>query len=127
MSFDHFEGPTLTGDPIPPVPTDLTLEVTFGDVSYHHGCYPDGAKYDVVDKFYWPYFINAEPLGTPPIEILQRVAEGTLVARFEKSWRFDRQPYRATTVQDNTLYPDGEGLDWSVYARTEIVVEHEPH
>jgi hypothetical protein len=129
LSFDHYEGPTLSGDPIPPVPAKLTLEVNFGEISYHAGC-PE-QEYDTYDRFAWAYVLNAREQGASDaqmIEVLVQVDNGTVPpAVLDRDWQYRENPYRATLVQEDTvIYSEGPYGDTSAYIRNEIVITHEP-
>jgi hypothetical protein len=129
LSFDHYEGPTLTGDRIPPVPAKLTLEIKFGEVSHHREC--QGTGVDDYDRFAWAYVLNAHAHDLTDAEkfiLLFQVDEGTNPAAvFDQEWQYSDSPYRATLVQEDTLlYSEGPYGKQYAYIRNEIVVTHEP-
>jgi hypothetical protein len=130
LGFDHYEGPTLTGDPIQPVPTILTLDVNLGMGLHDLWCNkPDGADYDdIQEEFEGVLFVVIENQGTAfSLEDVQAIDAGEFHTKILKGWQFHTNPYRATNVIEGR-WEIGCGPGGCAYVdgRLEVIVEHEP-
>ena len=125
QAFDHPAGPTQSGDLLPPVPTKLTLEANLGAIGYVLSCAVEGDK-NADERFQWSDIAALMHRGVDVTTAFTQVAGGAQTVTFDGDWRFDTQPYRATTVQEETLYPAEPDHSYSVYARNELVIEHSP-
>jgi len=125
QAFDHPAGPTQSGDLLPPVPTELMLEANLGAIGYVLGCVVEGDK-NADELFQWSDIVALMHRGVDVTTAFGEVAGGSQTATFDGDWRFDTQPYRATTVQEETLYPAEPDHSYSIYVRNELVVEHSP-
>jgi hypothetical protein len=126
IGFDHYAGPTLTGNPIPPVPTTLTLDINLGVGIYDYWCNkPDGADYhDVNEPFTDGYIAMAKALHrTLGYTDYQDISSGQFHLPIQKGWQFSTNPYRAVNVLEATTK-----VNHKVYSkgRLEVIVEHEP-
>jgi hypothetical protein len=111
----------------PAVPTELSLTVGLGEVDYTFSCLPYGKVYDIKEHFDYSNIVAAQADGVEPgLDFYQSLSEGTATATFDKGWRFSTGPFKATLVQENTIYPVEGDTTVSNYARNEVVVEHEP-
>ena len=125
LAFDQPAGPTQSGELLPPVPTKLTLQANFGAIGYQLSCVTEGLK-DTEELFQWSNILTFLAQGLDLPTAFGKVAtDGHLDATFDRDWRFDTQPYRATTVQENSLNVVDNDSD-PIYVRNELVVEHSP-
>ena len=127
VTFEPFQGP-LDGPNAPAaVPKELSLTVGLGEVDYTFTCPPYGAIEDIKERFDYSNMLALEADGIEPgLDFYQSLSEGTATATFNKGWRFSTGPFKATLVQENTFYPAEPERAWSIYARNEVTVEHEP-
>jgi hypothetical protein len=130
LSFDHYQGPTLTGEPIPPVPSALTLDVNLGLGIHSYWCNkPNGAEYDdSEEEFGALYVILAQDQGTPlALEDLNAIDVGEFHTQIKKGWKYDLNPYRAVNVIEGR-WEIGSGPGGHAYqdGRLEVIVEHSP-
>ena len=121
LTFAQPEGPTQSGDLLPPVPTKLTVTADLGAITFEWNCVVQDHPGE--DQFQWSVMLSLHQQGVDYPAAFARVAQGALTATFDRDWRFDTGPYRATLVQEDTIHPTNEN---SVYVRNEIVVEHSP-
>lgn len=130
MAFDHYEGPTQTGDPIPPVPIALSLDINLGVGVHDYWCNkPDGADYkDIEEESIAVYVVQGLAEGKElTVQDLFDMDAGKYHMEISKDWRYDLSPYRAATVIEGR-YEIGSGPGGHAYqdGRLEIIVEHEP-
>lgn len=123
MSFDHYAGPTLTGDPIPPVPTKLDLTVGFGLQSGELNCVGSPlANTKGTEWFQYVYDLARMQFPEHTVIDYELFAEGGARINFDSGWLFS-MPYKASQVVDGTLV-DRYGNER--YVRIELIVEHDP-
>ena len=103
----------------------LTLEANLGAIGYVLSCAVEGDK-NADERFPWSDIAALMHRGVDVTTAFTQVAGGAQTVTFDNDWRFDTQPYRATTVQEETLYPAEPDHSYSVYARNELVIEHSP-
>jgi hypothetical protein len=104
------------------VPTKLTVTADLGAIAFTWSpCAVQDRPGE--DQFEWATMLALHEQGLQYTSAFARVAAGELTATFDRDWRYDTRPYRATLVQEDTISPTSEN---SVDVRTEVVVEHSP-
>ncbi len=130
IAFDHYFGPTLTGDLIPPVPTTLTLVVNLGQGIHDYWCNkPDGARYDDwTEVFGSAYIVMARNQHQKlSFKDLEAIGAGEFQFPVKLGWQFSGSPYRAVNVVEGRWeIARGPGGHSYQDARLEVIVEHEP-
>jgi hypothetical protein len=132
LEFDHYEGPTLTGDPLPPVPKTLEVTVKLGEVDYvHAGTCPQGDQVptESSDRFLFLYGLIVKNQGDSftPDQVKALLAGEGESATIHLGWQFSTNPFKAVQPMDATLDASTScEVPCPVTVRLEAILEHDP-
>jgi hypothetical protein len=116
LGFNHFFGPTQTGEPLPPVPASLTVKIELGELTFNRsGCPTHGDTiHDLIFNLLLAHGITT-PSDQPPPSTVE----------FKKDWQFRSEPFKATLVQEDSGTTVGPAGSVTLYVRNEVTVAHE--
>jgi hypothetical protein len=117
LQFDRYEGPTETGEAIPPQPSLLKLHVHFGMLGYDlNWCQIPQQHSD--ENFWWAGILLGAPFDYAAL------ATGVDVVVTD-GWTFSIQPFKATQTQAGTVKPDPAAMT-GTDATVTLTLEHTP-